>query len=134
MTWRFIPLIAAACLCPSIPALAQEIALGDGSSITVDEYLIERSDLGVPTVLVMARPNFDPEPFGAVPSDDFARRVQPLCAGLVQESRESLEAENAQFVRIRWDFKPSYDMGSPDWMEMSRFHEFLFALDENWMC
>ncbi|ODT82522.1 MAG: hypothetical protein ABS76_07855 [Pelagibacterium sp. SCN 64-44] len=137
MTWRFIPLMAAVCLWPNISALAQEtevIGLGDGSSITIDEYLIERSEEDTATVVVMAKPNFDPEPFGAVPSDDFARRVQPLCAGLVQNSRETLEAENARSVRIRWDFKPTYDTGSPEWMEMSRFHEFLFVLDENWMC
>lgn len=137
MTWRQIPLIAVVCLFPSVPTLAQEvesIALGDGSSVIIDEYLIERPDQGAATVVVMARPNFDPEPFGAVPSDNFARRVQPLCAGLVQNSGETLQAENAKSVRIRWDFTPSYDTGAPDWMEMSRFHEFLFALDENGMC
>lgn len=137
MTWRLTSLIAVVCLLPSVPTLAQEaesVALGDGSSITIDEYLIERPEQGAATVVVMARPNFDPEPFGAVPSDDFARRVQPLCAGLVQNSGETLQAENAQSVRIRWDFTPSYDTGAPDWMEMSRFHEFLFVLDENGMC
>src|SRR5690606_8853179 len=93
-----------------------------------------KPEQGAATVVVMATPNFDPEPFGAVPSDDFARRIQPLCAGLVQNSGETLQTENARSVRIRWDFKPSYDTGAPDWIEMSRFHEFLFVLDENNMC
>lgn len=110
------------------------IALGDGSTITVDDYLLEVSDTGPTTIVIKARPNFDPEPFGAVPSDDFARKVQPLCSGLVQFSRAAIEEEKAQAVRIRWDFEPSYDSGASDAITISRFHEFLFALDENLMC
>lgn len=109
------------------------IELGDGVSITVDEYLLETSDEGT-RIIVKARPNFDPEPFGAVPSDDFARRIQPLCSGLVVHSREAVVEENAKSVLIRWDFTPTYDTGAPASIEISRFHEFLFALDENLMC
>ena len=113
---------------------AEVIALGDGSSITVDEYLLETSDTGPTTIVVRARPNFDPEPFGAVPSDDFARKVQPLCAGLVQFSRAAIEEENVKTVRLRWDFDPTYDTGATGGITISRFHEFVFALDENLMC
>lgn len=113
---------------------AEIIALGDGSTLTVDEYLLETSDAGPTTIVVKARPNFDPEPFGAVPSDDFARRVQPLCSGLVQFSREAIEEEKVEAVRIRWDFDPTYDTGAADNLTITRFHEFVFALDENLMC
>ena len=72
---RQIKCAAAACLLVTMPVLGQEqeheheqevIALGDGSSITVDEYLLETSDEGA-TIIVKARPNFDPEPTNAVP-------------------------------------------------------------------
>lgn len=136
MNRRQIRYAAAVCFLLSTPVVAQEqevIELGDGASITVDEYLLEASDEGT-TIIVKARPNFDPEPFGAVPSDDFARRIQPLCAGLVEHSHEAVVAENTKSVLIRWDFMPTYDTGAPASIEISRFHEFLFALDENLMC
>lgn len=136
MNKRLIKCAAAAYLALSTSASAQEpevIALGDGASITVDEYLLDATDEGT-TIIVKARPNFDPEPFGPVPSDDFARRIQPLCAGLVEHSREAVVAENTRSVLIRWDFMPTYDTGAPASIEISRFHEFLFALDENLMC
>lgn len=113
---------------------AEVIALGDGSTITVEDYLLETSETGPTTIVVKARPNFDPEPFGAVPSDDFARKMQPLCSGLVQFSRAAIEEENAKAIRIRWDFDPTYDTGAPGAVTITRFHEFLFALDENLMC
>lgn len=113
---------------------AEVIALGDGSTISVEDYLLETSDTGPTTIVLKARPNFDPEPFGAVPSDDFARKVQPLCSGLVQFSRAAVEEENAKAVRIRWDFDPTYDTGASGAVTITRFHEFLFALDENLMC
>ena len=136
MNSRQIKHAVTACFLLSAPVLAEEpevIELGDGATITVDEYLIEKSDQGS-TISVKARPNFDPEPFGAVPSDDFARRIQPLCSGLVENSREALVEEKATSVLIRWDFTPTYDTGAPASIEISRFHEFLFALDENLMC
>ncbi len=138
MAMRLFLLSAASVLAlgiSSISAQEQEvIALGDGSTITVEDYLLETSDTGPTTIVVKARPNFDPEPFGAVPSDDFARKVQPLCSGLVQFSRAAIEEENAKAVRIRWDFDPTYDTGATGAVTISRFHEFLFALDENLMC
>lgn len=130
-------LAAAATLLSLAPSFAQEgdvVALGDGSSLSILDYQIEVSGAGDTTVVVLARPNFDPEPYGAAPSDDFARIVQPLCAGLVQNSRAAIIEENATAVRVRWDFEPSYDTGAPDAITITRFHEFLFALDENLMC
>lgn len=123
-----------AMLPPNAVIAAETVGLGDGASIDILEYLIETSPNGHKTVVVMAKPNFDPEPFGAVPSDNFARRVEPLCAGLVGNSRDSLEAEGVGSVRVRWDFEPSYDTGSPSEIKISRFHEFVYDIDENWKC
>lgn len=109
------------------------IALGDGSTISVDEYLLETAD-GSATIVVRARPNFDPEPHGAIPSDDYARRVQPLCSGLVENSRDAIEAQDVGAVLIRWDFTPTYDTGASAEIEISRFYEFLFTLDDKLMC
>lgn len=133
-----VVLTTAALLVVNVSAVsAQEaeiIALGDGATITVEDYLLETSDTGPTTIVVKARPNFDPEPFGAVPSDHFARKVQPLCSGLVQFSRAAIEEEDATAVRIRWDFDPTYDTGAEGGVTISRFHEFVFALDGNLMC
>lgn len=129
--------VAITCLSICIPALAQEgeiFALGDGSSITIVEYQLEIVPEGDTSVVVLTRPNFDPEPFGAVPSDNFARLLQPICTGLTQNSREAIEAENASAVRIRWDFDPTYDTGAAEPIKITRFHEVLFALDANMMC
>ena len=138
MSMRLFLLSAASVLALGMSSIsaqeAEVIALGDGSTITVEDYLLETSDTGPTTIVVKARPNFDPEPFGAVPSDDFARQVQPLCSGLVQFSRAAVEEENAKAVRIRWDFDPTYDTGASGSVTITRFHEFLFALDENLMC
>ena len=134
---RLVLSTVTALLSLSIVSFANEteiIALGDGSTIVVEDYLLEVSETGPTTIVIMTRPNFDPEPFGAVPSDDFARLVQPLCSGLIQFSRETVEENKAEAVRIRWDFEPSYDTGAGDGVTIRRFHEFLCALDENLMC
>lgn len=136
MDWRLIPFVAALSLAP-LPVIAQEaqsIALGDGSSLTVKEYQLERTGAGPATIVVLTTPNFDPEPFGAVPSDDFARRAEPICLSLVNNSRAAMEEENARFVRIRWDFEPTYDTDAPANVTITRFHEVLFAVDEDWKC
>ena len=114
MDWRLTPLLLVLGLAP-LPGIAQEaeiFALGDGSSLTVDEYQLEQAGNGDISIVVRTRPNFDPEPYGAVPSDDFARLAEPICTGLVRNSRAALEEEKAGFVRVRWDFKPSYDTGA----------------------
>lgn len=136
MDWRLISFITMLCVSP-LPGVAQEaeiFALGDGSSLTVDEYQVEQAGNGDISIVVRARPNFDPEPYGAVPSDDFARLAEPICTGLVRNSRAALEEEKAGYVRVRWDFKPTYDTGAPANVEMSRFHEMLFAIGEDWSC
>ncbi len=137
MTKGLIVLTAAACFSLTMPTLAEGseiVMLGDGSSITVDEYLLETSAQDVKTVVIKARPNFDPEPFGAVPSDNYAREMQPLCSSLVLNSRDVIKQEDVDAVRIRWDFDPTYDTGASEGVEITRFHEFLYALDEDLMC
>lgn len=136
MDWRLTPLLLVLGLAP-LPGIAQEaeiFALGDGSSLTVDEYQLEQAGNGDISIVVRTRPNFDPEPYGAVPSDNFARLAEPICTGLVRNSRAALEEEKAGFVRVRWDFKPTYDTGASAGIEISRFHEMLFAIGADWSC
>lgn len=136
MDWRLIPILTVLGM-STLPGIAQEaeiFTLGDGSSLTVDQYQVEQAGNGDISIVVLTRPNFDPEPYGAVPSDDFARLAEPICTGLVRNSRTALEEEKAGFVRVRWDFKPTYDTGASAGIEISRFHEMLFAIGEDWTC
>lgn len=117
------------------PACAQEsVGLGNGTNLTILDYLLETSAAGHKTIVVMAKPDFDPEPYGAVPSDEYLRTVEPLCAALLANSRDTLEAEGVGAVRFRWDFTPSYDTGASATITMSRFHEFVFAISDEWAC
>ena len=48
----------------NIAAAPEEtVKLGDGTSVTIKEYLIETDSNGHKTLVVRAVPNFDPEPF-----------------------------------------------------------------------
>src|SRR5690606_33192630 len=65
--------VALLLLTSATAAMAQDenIILGNGTSLTINEYLIETDPDGLKTVVVRAVPNFDPEPYGEVPSDDY---------------------------------------------------------------
>lgn len=118
-------------------AAAQEeaVELGNGTSVVIEEYLIETDPNGHKTLVVRAVPNFDPEPFGEVPSDDYARRVRPLCINLVTHSAAALEENNIETVRVRWDFTPSRrDADLPANMTLTRFHEMLFDIADDAPC
>lgn len=118
-------------------AAAQEetVKLGDGTSVTIKEYLIETDSNGHKTLVVRAVPNFDPEPFGQVPADDYARRVQPLCTNLVTHSAAALEENNIETVRVRWDFTPSRrDEDLPENITLTRFHEMIFDVTDDAPC
>jgi hypothetical protein len=118
-------------------ALAQEpeiIELGNGTSLTINEYLIETDDTGYKTLVIKTSPNFNPEPFGEMPSDDFARLMQPLCGNLVDNSADTLEQEGISAVRLRWDFTPERSADMPDNMTLSRFHEWVFDIADNAPC
>lgn len=118
-------------------ALAQDesIILGNGTSLTITDYLIETDPDGYKTVVVRAVPNFDPEPFGEVPSDHYARMVQPLCGNLVANSAEALQEQDISAVRVRWDFTPSRrDDDVPANMTLTRFHEMVFDIADGAPC
>lgn len=119
----------------SLPAIAEDIELGNGSSVTINEYLVETDGAGSKTLIVRAVPNFDPEPFGQVPSDNYARLVQPLCRNLVSNSAADLEEEGIGAVRVRWDFTPTkQEEDTPDNITVTRFHEMVFDIAENAPC
>lgn len=118
-------------------ALAQEqdvIELGNGTSLTINEYLIETDGTGYKTLVVRTVPNFNPEPFGEMPSDDFARLMQPLCGNLLVNSADTLEQEGISAVRLRWDFTPERTADMPENMTFSRFHEWVFDIADNAPC
>ncbi|MBU1306248.1 MAG: hypothetical protein KKF33_12115 [Alphaproteobacteria bacterium] len=127
--------IGLALLTLSLPALAEDIELGNGSSVAINEYLVETDGAGFKTLIVRAVPNFDPEPFGQVPSDNYARLVQPLCRNLVANSAADLEEEGIGAVRVRWDFTPTkQEKDTPDNITVTRFHEMVFDIEENAPC
>ncbi len=117
-------------------ARAETIPLGDGSTVTIDEYLIETDAEGRKLVVIRMRPDFDPEPYGPVPSDDFARVFEQLCENLVANSWDQLQAEQIGGVRVRWDFSPSQvnQDAAAAGITMSRFHEGLFEVRRDRSC
>lgn len=121
---------------PSVSsALAEEVSLGNGTTVTINEYLIETDGNGKKTLIVKAVPNFDPEPYGQVPSDDYARMVQPLCGNLVANSKAQLDEEGISAVRVRWDFTPSVrPEDTPENVTITRFHEMVFDIADNAPC
>ena len=122
----------------SMPAagLAEEVPLGAGMAISVDEYLVETDSEGIKTLLVMGKPTFDPEPFGPVPSDDYARAVEPLCENLVASSWATIEQEGISNMRVRWDFSPTQrnEEAAAAGITMSRFHEMRFKFTPSRAC
>lgn len=135
---RALPLAAALVLSVYINSAAAEpetVELGNGASVTVEEYLVETSQEGHKTLVVRTVPNFDPEPFGKVPADDYARRAQPICTKIVNYSSDALDEHKIETVRIRWDFTPSNrDAEMPENMTLTRFHEMAFDVTNDAPC
>ncbi|WP_412051085.1 hypothetical protein ACK6D9_06660 [Hoeflea sp. Naph1] len=116
-------------------AQAETVELGNGASVTIEEYLIETDPNGHKTLVVRTVPNFDPEPFGKVPSDDYARQVRPLCTNLVNHSAAAIDENDIDTVRVRWDFPPSKsDDDLPENMTLTRFHEMVFDITDDAPC
>ncbi|WP_206513244.1 hypothetical protein [Pelagibacterium montanilacus] len=114
------------------PALAQEsISLGNGGYLNVLDYVIETDGEGVRTLFVKGEPDFVPEPFGPVPSDEYARTYEPLCQTLIDNSWDSLESEEIDFVVVRADFEPTVNESE---FIVTRFHEALFEVTEEPGC
>lgn len=118
-------------------AWAEEaIPLGDGSHFIVDEYLIQTiKDTGEVKLLVKGKPDFQPENFGPIPADFFARKLESLCENLVNNSWDQLKAQKIGKIRIRWDFTPATrPEGLSKNVKWSRFHEVDFALNDDQQC
>lgn len=116
-------------------AKPETVELGNGTSVTIEEYLIETDPSGHKTLVVRTVPNFNPEPFGQVPADDYARMVRPLCINLVNHSAAALDENDIETVRIRWDFTPSKrDEELPENMTLTRFHEMMFDVTNDAVC
>ncbi|UYN98914.1 MAG: hypothetical protein KIT02_13375 [Devosia sp.] len=128
--------VAILCLAPLLPALAQEVSLGDGSTATIEDYVIETDQEGRNILVIRAVPNFDPEPYGPVPSDDYARVMEQFCENVVGNSWAEIEAEDIGGVRVRWDFTPS--QRDPELeasgITMTRFYEAVFEIRRDRTC
>jgi hypothetical protein len=129
-------LIVLTTLAAPVAAYAEEVQLGAGLGIEIAEYLVETDGDGLKTLLVNGRPTFDPEPFGPVPSDDYARAVEPLCENLVTNSWPTIEREGISNLRIRWDFSPSHrdEEAASSGITVSRFHEMRFRITPDKSC
>ncbi|MGJ8528750.1 hypothetical protein [Maritalea sp.] len=132
--------LLAACLCAVLPIQSgwaqSTVPLGDGSHFIIEEYLIEtNNDTGELTLLVRGKPDFQPELFGSIPADFFARTFEPLCKNLVQNSWEQLDEKKIRKTRIRWDFTPATrPEGLGEDVKWTRFHEVDFAIGEDKTC
>lgn len=120
----------------SLSGAAEPIPLGNGSTATVNEYLIETDAEGHRLLIVRATPDFDPEPYGQVPADNYARTMQQFCENLASNSWDKLMAEDIGGVRVRWDFTPSQknEEAEAAGITLTRFHEALFELRSDHSC
>ena len=118
-------------------AMAQEtVPMGNGTDVTITEYLIETpNDGGAKTLIVKGVPNFDPEPYGQVPADNYARFARQLCQNLVNNSWDQLRDQDVGMVRVRYDFTPTRPADAPpEGVTVSRFHEMRYALADDKSC
>ncbi|WP_417307615.1 hypothetical protein [Devosia sp.] len=118
-------------------AMAQEtVPMGNGTTVTINEYLIETPNDGGPkTLIVKGVPNFDPEPYGQVPADNYARYARQLCQNLVNNSWAQLQEEGVATVRVRYDFTPTKPANEPpEGVTVTRFHEMRYALADDRTC
>ena len=103
--------------------------------VEVTDYTIREDLDGIRTIFIETVPDFDPEPFGPVPSDDDARLYMPLCEMLVANSWDALVEEAIDFVQIRSKFTPSTaDADLPENITFFRFHDMLYGLTEDGQC
>jgi len=140
MPLRFPALALAVALlfASAAPSLAQpeSVPLGDGSSVTVNQYLVETDGEGRKILVIRAEPEFDPEPYGPVPSDSYARVLKMFCDNLVNNSWDALQEDSITGVRVRWDFTPTQvnEEAKANGITFTRFHEALFELRRDRSC
>lgn len=113
---------------PTFATAQDAVPLGDGRTITPGEFLVETAPGQPATLIFRMTPNFDPEPYGAIASDDFGRDFRQFCQNIVTNSWDALQAQQIGRVVIRWDFTPTHRPATENGITVSRFHEGLFEL------
>jgi hypothetical protein len=128
LIFRALALVAA----PTLAFAQDAVPMGDGRTITPGEFLVEQ---GQPATLVFRMtPNFDPEPYGPVASDDYGRDFQQFCRNIVNNSWDALQAQGIGRIVIRWDFSPTHRPATENGITVTRFHEGLFELQPDRSC
>ncbi|PRY94573.1 hypothetical protein BCF33_0165 [Hasllibacter halocynthiae] len=104
------------------PLHAQEaIPLGDGRVLTALGTGVEEGANGLRTLVLETRAEFDPEPYGPVPSSAFGRIHQAICENVVRGNPGAVAAMDVQRFRLIQTFRP--EEGAPV------VHRSLFDLD-----
>jgi hypothetical protein len=113
---------------PAFASAQDAVPLGDGRTITPGEFLVESAPGQPATLIFLMTPNFDPEPYGPISSDDFGRDFQQFCQNIVANSWDALQAQGIGRVVTRWDFTPTLSPATQNGITVTRFHEGLFEL------
>lgn len=116
--------------------LADTINLPGNRSVTAAGFQIETQNAtGVKTLILNMIPNFDPEPDGEVPADDYAR-VHKLLCDLMTDANAALIAERGVTrFRARWKWTPEQTAENrAAGITVSRSHQSDFELDDALNC
>lgn len=118
------------------PLAAEEVTLSDGRTVTGGGFELEtRNDTGVKTLIFNMVPNFDPEPVGELPSDDFARLHETLCNALVRANAEAIGRDGITRFRARWQWTPEQDPENvAAGITVTRSHQNDFEIGEDLTC
>lgn len=93
-------------LLPGAP-LADVIKMSDGRSVTTEGFQIEtQNGSTVKTLILNMTPDFDPEPNGEVPSDDYARVHEALCNVMVKNNADAVRSNGITRFRALWKWTP----------------------------
>ena len=118
------------------PVMAEEVSLSNGQTATAKGFEIETQNAtGVKTLVLNMAPNFDPEPNGVLPSDDFARVHEALCNDMARINEGLIREHGVSRFRARWKWTPEQTAeNQAAGITVTRSHQSDFELDDNLGC
>ena len=126
----------AAIVLAALPAYGDVINLPGDRSATAKGFQIETQNAtSVKTLVLNMVPNFDPEPDGVLPSDDFARVHEGICNAMARANASLIAERGISRFRAKWKWTPEQKPeDKAAGITVSRSHQSDFELDDNLVC
>jgi hypothetical protein len=117
-------------------ASADVIKLPGDRTVTVEGFQVETQNAtGVKTLILNMTPNFDPEPDGEVPADDYARVHELLCNAMARSNAKLIEKDGITRFRAKWKWTPEQKPeNKAAGITITRSHQSDFELDDAMVC